>query len=105
MIGSNNILLEIKRIVLSKEPSAKVILYGSRAKGTASNRSDWDILILLKTENITPEREESITFPLYDLEFDTGEIISPMVYSEKEWYSKYKVTSLFQNVMQEGKQL
>jgi hypothetical protein len=24
----------------------------------------------------------------YDLEFDTGEVISPMIYTEQEWNSK-----------------
>ncbi len=67
--------------------------------------SDWDLLILLKEEKITPEIEEEITFPLYDLEFETGELISPMIYSENEWNSKYKVTPFYNNVMREGKLL
>ena len=36
--------------------------------------------------------EESITYPLYDLEFDTGQVISPMVYTNHEWHSKYSIT-------------
>lgn len=67
--------------------------------------SDWDILILLDRESITPELEESVIYPLYDLEFDTGEIITPVVYTENEWFSKYKITPFFNNVMQEGRQL
>ncbi|MCK4921067.1 MAG: nucleotidyltransferase domain-containing protein [Bacteroidales bacterium] len=105
MNTSNNILLEIKKIVLESEPSAKIYLYGSRVRGTEHSESDWDLLILLNREKITPEIEESITYPLYDLEIDTGEIISPMVYSEKEWNTKYKITSFYHNVMQEGKLL
>lgn len=105
MIDSGNILSEIKRLVLLKEPSAKVFLYGSRARGTAGKMSDWDILILLDRESITPELEESVIYPLYDLEFDTGEIITPVVYTENEWFSKYRITPFFHNVMQEGKLL
>ena len=105
MKASNNILQEIKKIVLEKEPSAKIYLYGSRTRGTANSESDWDVLILLNKEKITPEIEESISFPLYDLEFDTGELISPMIYSEKEWNTKYKITSFYHNVMKEGKLL
>ena len=99
------ILKEIKRIIKDREPSAKVYLYGSRARKTAGKTSDWDILILLSKEEITPAVEDSITSPLYDLEFDTGEIISPMVYSEKEWHTKYSITSFYHNIMQEGKLL
>lgn len=101
----NNILSQIKRIVKEQEPSAKIYLYGSRSRGTAGSDSDWDILILLNRERISYEIEQGITSPLYDLEFDTGEVISPMIYSEKEWNSKYRITSFYKNVMREGKLL
>ena len=105
MSNSDNILKKIKMIIKEKDPTAKIYLYGSRVRGTAHNESDWDILILLNKERITTEIEESITYPLYDLEFDTGEVISPMIYSENEWNTKYKITSFYHNVMHEGKLL
>jgi predicted nucleotidyltransferase len=105
MVNSKYILSEIKRLVVEKASDAKVYLYGSRARGTANKESDWDLLILLNKERITPEIEEEITFSLYDLEFETGEVISPMVYSEKEWNTKYKITSFYHIVMQEAKLL
>ena len=105
MKETKNILKEIKRIVIEEEPSAKIYLYGSRGRETAHKDSDWDLLILLDKEKITPEVERKITHPLYDLEFDTGEVISPMIYTEKEWYTKYKITPFYHNVMQEGKLL
>ena len=71
----------------------------------AGKESDWDLLILLNRDIITPEIEQSITYPLYDLEFDTGELISPMVYSEREWNTRYRITPFYHNVMQEGKLL
>jgi predicted nucleotidyltransferase len=103
--SDTKILNRIKRIVKDKEPSAKIYLYGSRSRGTSKEYSDWDLLILLNKDSITTETEKEITYPLYDLEFDTGEVISPMVYSEKEWNSKYKVTPFYQNVMKEGRLL
>jgi predicted nucleotidyltransferase len=103
MNDSSDILKEIKRIVLEQDPSAKIYLYGSRAKGVESKESDWDLLILLNKKKITADIERSITYPLYDLEFDTGELISPMVYSENEWNTKYRITPFYQNVMNEGK--
>ena len=105
MNKSSSILEEIKKLVREREPSAKIYLYGSRARGTANYDSDWDLLILLKKDKITSDIEKSITYPLYDLEFDTGEVISPMVYSEKEWNTKYKVTPFYYNVMREGQLL
>ena len=103
--SKTKILNQIKRIVKDKEPSAKIYLYGSRSRGTAKDSSDWDLLILLNKDDISNEVEREITYPLYDLEFDTGEVISPMIYSEKEWNSKYKVTPFYQNVMREGRLL
>lgn len=88
---------------MEQDPSAKIYLYGSRAKGAAKKESDWDLLILLNKNEITREIEISITYPLYDLEFDTGELISPMVYTENEWNTKYSVTPFYHNVMNEGK--
>jgi predicted nucleotidyltransferase len=103
MNDSSYILKEIKRIVMEQDPSAKIYLYGSRAKGVAKKESDWDLLILLNKNEITRDIERSITYPLYDLEFDTGELISPMVYTENEWNTKYSVTPFYHNVMNEGK--
>ncbi|OGU92058.1 MAG: hypothetical protein A2475_02915 [Ignavibacteria bacterium RIFOXYC2_FULL_35_21] len=101
----NYILQKIKEIILGKEPTAKIYLYGSRARGLSLPDSDWDLLILLKKEKITLEIENNITYPLYDLEFEIGEVISPMVYSEFEWNSKYKITPFYANVMGDGKLL
>ena len=67
--------------------------------------SDWDLLILLNKDTITTDIERTVTYPLYDLEFEIGEVISPMVYSEKEWNSKHRVTSFYSNIMREGKLL
>ena len=99
-----HIAKSIKSIVAKKAPLAKVYLYGSRIRGTANQDSDWDVLILL-TREITAEIEEEITSPLYDLELDTGEVISPMIYNEKEWNTKYRIRSFYHNVMREGKLL
>ncbi|MFM9839347.1 MAG: nucleotidyltransferase domain-containing protein [Cyclobacteriaceae bacterium] len=105
MTKQQNILDRIKSIVLDKNPAAKVYLYGSRARGTMRPDSDWDLLILLNTDKITDELERSVTSPLYDLEFEIGEVISPMVYAAKEWYSKHSITPFYANIMKEGKLL
>ncbi len=105
MTNQQTILDRIKSIVLDKDPLAKVYLYGSRARGTMKSDSDWDLLILLNNDKITTDVERNVTYPLYDLEFEIGEVISPMVYSEKEWNSKHSITPFYSNVMREGKLL
>jgi uncharacterized protein len=103
--SDKKILAQIKKIIKERDPLAKIYLYGSRAKGTAKSDSDWDLIILLNRDKISLEVEQGITYPLYDLEFDIGEVISPLIYSEKEWNTKYKITPFYKNVMQEGKLL
>ncbi len=97
-----DILGQIKRIILEKEPTAKIYLYGSRARGKSKKDSDWDLLILLDKDKITYEVEKELTHPLYDFEFESGEVISPMIYSENEWNSKYKITPFYHFVMKES---
>jgi predicted nucleotidyltransferase len=105
MIETNTILTEIKKTVTNRFPDAQIILYGSRARGDFRIDSDWDVLILLNQEKITNEIEETLTNPLYDLEIDFGQVISPMIYSAKDWNNIYSVTPFFKNVMREGKTL
>jgi len=50
MNKSENILVVIKKLVEERDSSAKIYLYGSRAKGNAHKDSDWDLLILLNRE-------------------------------------------------------
>lgn len=101
----NKLLSQIKKIVKDRDPSAKIYLYGSRSRGEATSESDWDLLILLNRDNIPLDVEREITYPLYDLEFETGSLISPAVYSEKEWNSKFSITPFYKSVMKEGKLL
>jgi uncharacterized protein len=105
MNNSTYLINEIKKLVTEKNSAAKIYLYGSRVKGTAKQDSDWDILILLNTDKITPEIENEITSPLFDLEIETGEVISPMIYAEYEWNTKYEITPFYKNIMKEGQLL
>ncbi|MBS1250425.1 MAG: hypothetical protein MAG431_02019 [Chloroflexi bacterium] len=41
------LLKQVKMTVRDLSPAAEIILYGSRARGTAKADSDWDFLILL----------------------------------------------------------
>ena len=101
-MGKQELLSEIKRLVLLQEPTAEIILYGSYARGDNRPDSDLDLLILLQKDKITYADEKRISYPLYDIEFKTGQLISPMIKSRKEWYGKYKVTPFFKNVTSEG---
>ena len=86
----------------ASDPCATLILYGSYARGDYKEESDIDLLILVDQEKITRDDEIKITYPLYDIFFDTGVLISTMVYSKKFWTTGYKITPFYENVKREG---
>jgi predicted nucleotidyltransferase len=100
----DHILQLIKNSVSASAPDATLILYGSYARGDYHEESDIDLLILVDTDKITPADENKITFPLYDIEFKTGIIISPMVYTKTSW-KNHQVTPFYENVNNESKVL
>jgi len=79
MSKNKQIIFKIKQLVKLAEPTATVILYGSYARGQNNKHSDIDVLILVDKEKITFSDEQRIKYPLYDLEFETGTIISPSI--------------------------
>ena len=39
---------------------------------------------------------------IYDLELETGEIISPLIYSKSDWNEIHSITPLYENIQKEG---
>lgn len=102
MIDKDHILGLIKKSVKTSDPDAILILYGSYARGDYNEESDIDLLILVDKEKVTRDDKIKITYPLYDIELDTGILISSIVYSKKFWQTEYKVTPFYENVNREG---
>jgi predicted nucleotidyltransferase len=98
-----DILQEIKRRVAAVEPTAQVLLYGSYARGKQGPESDVDLLILLpEGDRVSYDEGMRIKSPLYRLEWSTGTMISPLVYTRKEWLERHKGTPFFYNVQREA---
>ena len=102
MMQTDKILLSIKKTVKSIDSSATVILYGSYSRGDNKPNSDIDLLILLDKNNLSPKDRKRIKYPLYDIEFETGQIISPLVLSKHDWESRHRITPFYENVTKEG---
>ena len=96
------ILKRIKGTILQIEPSAEIILYGSRARDDFRETSDWDFLILVDGR-VDTARTDRIRSALYEIELDTNEIISSIIRSCQEWNSpKYNIVPLHENIEREG---
>lgn len=102
MQDRNRILQLIKSSVRATEPDATVVLYGSYARGDYKINSDIDILILIDKDKITSVDARRLSYPLYDIEFETGKIISPLILSRKNWETKHRITPFYKNVRNEG---
>jgi len=102
MKNKTQILNNIKNTIKSIDPKATIILYGSFARGDSNSNSDIDLLILVDNKNISPKEKKKIKYPLYEIEFETGQIISPLVLSRFDWESKHRITPFYENVSKEG---
>lgn len=105
MSKKEQILQMIIKVVNKNAPDSEVFLYGSQARENSKKLSDWDLLILLNRPSIPFEFETKFMDEFYELELETGEIISPFIYTKNDWNSNYLVTPLFENIKKEGVKL
>jgi len=97
----------IKSVVHRLDSKAQILLFGSRVLGTARDDSDWDVLVItdVATSAMTTVRQR-IRRSLYEIEWETGEVISVIVMSKQEWMrlAAHK-TLFFQTVTQQATSL
>ena len=96
------IVKQIKEKMMKTEPTATTILYGSEARGDARPDSDIDLLILLEGDRRDLRKESEISGALYDIELESGILISPMIMLRKQWDNRPFKTPFYINVMNEG---
>ena len=93
-----NVKINIQTIV----PKSEIILFGSRARKTAREDSDWDFLILLPSE-VEPNIERKIKDLLYEIELETNSVISCIIRTKQEWHSKkFKNVPLRREIQRDG---
>lgn len=81
----------------------KIILYGSYARGDYNKKSDVDIMILsdLSFKEIEDYRDK-ISDIAYDIELDTGIILSPVIKNIEKYNSRIHYVPFYKNVQKEG---
>lgn len=98
---NQQILKEIKQLKKELLPFEKVVLFGSQARGDERENSDWDLLILLNKESITPEDDDKYAFPFVLMGWKHGAYISVKIYPKNEW-DKQKPSLFRNNIEKEG---
>lgn len=75
---------EVADLVKSELPVTRVILFGSKARGTARPDSDIDLLVLT-SETVTPGLRREISGRLFDVSLHNDVPLSSVVVSERDW--------------------
>jgi predicted nucleotidyltransferase len=95
-------LLRCVEAVRRDYPDAKVVLYGSQARGQATPESDVDMLILVNSE-VTSQERSLIHDRLYEIGLECDVVISAIIKSVPHWERPMsRATSLYQAVQDEG---
>ena len=103
-------LTEKEKIILKRccdaiyqiEPDAKVILYGSRARGDSTSESDYDLLIVTNRD-LDLEREDIVRRQLFPIELEAGVVLTVNFYSHQKWDSSlYRAMPFHWNVERDG---
>ena len=92
----------IKQNVHEVDPHAEVWLYGSRARGTASEDSDWDVLVLSPQNSLSTADESRFVDHMCDLIVETGEVVQLYAYGKDDWHQRHKITPFYQNVQRDA---
>ena len=101
-MSKDELLVSAKNAVLQLEPGARVVLYGSRARGDATSDSDWDFLVLLDGQ-VDNSRVGRIRTRLYDIELESDQIISSVILDEQEWeHTPFNASPFHERVSAKG---
>ena len=101
-MGIEEIISRIKNIINQVAPQAKVILFGSQARGDAKEGSDVDLMVILDQPIISMEDENRIFTPLYALEVETSKVISPHIITADDWEKSAHRSTFYHEVIKDG---
>lgn len=92
----------ITKTIYDKDPHAEAYLFGSRVRGDFRSDSDWDIIILIDDVKVTNSIEDKFRDELYEIELESGQVISTFIYTKDYWKNTLIYSPLYKNVSREG---
>jgi predicted nucleotidyltransferase len=101
-MNQDHIKNRIFESIHATDPNAEAYLFGSRARGDSTPESDWDVLILIDEKKVTNEIEDTFRDKLYNIELETGQIISTFIYPKDYWSNTLVYSPLYNRVKKEG---
>jgi predicted nucleotidyltransferase len=101
-LPENHWLYDLKAEILKIEPTAQLILYGSRARGDAKPDSDWDLLLLTDKPKLSFEERMKILRPINLQEMELAQVLSLQIFNKNEWHAKFRITPYYENIQREG---
>ena len=93
----------IKKLARKVLPEgSQIILFGSRARNTAREDSDWDLHILVPGETqLSLAQTGDYALPFMELGLEINEDIEPIVHSFGHWETK-SFLPIYKNIQKEG---
>ena len=78
------ILRRLKTRIAERLPLNRLVLFGSRARGDNEPDSDIDVLVVLDGP-VSHESEEYVRSSAWELSYENGVVIFPLVVARAEW--------------------
>ena len=99
---NQQIFSEIQFLKRQLLPNARLILFGSQARGDAHEDSDWDLLVLLDKKGKHNWNDfDQYAYPFTEIGWNYGVAINPVLYTQDEW-DEGVIFPFYKNVMHEG---
>jgi predicted nucleotidyltransferase len=95
-----SIVEAVKLAVWTFDPTAKVVLFGSRARGNPRQDSDYDFLVLLNIP-LDFKLKSQILDKLYDIELNFDCILGVLI-ENSEYWKMLENTPIFSEIAHEG---
>ena len=81
--SDRTILEALAHRIREEFPRAKILAFGSRTRGDATEESDFDICVLL--EKMTREDERLIGHLAWEVAFDSGQVFNVLPFTTEEF--------------------